>query len=209
MRDLGIGKFPRRHALQDPRRLAAGRITLEPAALRIGRFTINADGSQGGAIEHGGLPQILYIDWMLGRVGAQPPPTTIHVPTGLSFAAASICFKPSARDRADSQCNSEFQFKPATVACICESISPGITVRPPRLTTTVLGPIQRRISLSVPTATNRPFFIATASFTEKEESTVTTLPFTKTRSAGGRGSKNACGTSSPRPLHEARSKPKK
>jgi hypothetical protein len=37
--------------------------------------------------------------------------------------------------------------------------------------------------------------IATASLIEKAESTVTTLPFIRIHSAGGRGSKNDCATS--------------
>src|SRR5678815_3819860 len=60
-RNLGISKFPRRHALQDTRWFAAGRITLKPSALRVGRFPINPDRSQTSAIQHRGLPQILYI----------------------------------------------------------------------------------------------------------------------------------------------------
>src|SRR4029077_6743211 len=60
--------------------------------------------------------------------------------------------------------------------------------------------------LSLPPPTKRPLLSANASLTGKEESTVTTLPLTKTHSAGGRGSKNDCGTSSPRFINDARSK---
>src|SRR4029434_2232479 len=73
-RDLGISNFPRRHALQHTRQLSAGRITLELSALGIGRFAIDSCGNQTCAVQHGGLPQILYIDWMLWRDGVELSP---------------------------------------------------------------------------------------------------------------------------------------
>src|SRR5262249_26349450 len=51
-----------------------GRITLELSALRIGRFAIDSRGNQTGAVQHSGLAQILYIDWMLWRDAVQFSP---------------------------------------------------------------------------------------------------------------------------------------
>src|SRR5262249_54283104 len=45
---------------------------------------------------------------------------------------------------------------------MCESLSPGITVRPPSAITCVLGPRRRIASWSEPTTANRPPRIATA-----------------------------------------------
>src|SRR4030095_8089867 len=73
-RNLGLNNFPRRYALQHTRQFSAGRITLELSALRIGRFAIDSCGNQTCAVQHGGLPQILYIDWMLWSDGVELSP---------------------------------------------------------------------------------------------------------------------------------------
>jgi hypothetical protein len=117
-------------------------------------------------------------------VGTHPPATTIQLPGGLALAAAAICLSPSESERKRSQCSSPSQLKPASVACTCASINPGITARPPRSMTRVPRPINTRTSRSEPTATKRPPRIATASWIENRGSTVMILPLRKTKSAG-------------------------
>src|ERR1700722_2429892 len=60
-------------------------------------------------------------------------------------------------------------------------MSPGITVLPPRSTTSARGPAFARISALDPVAVMRPSRIATAATIENRSSTVTIFPFTKAR----------------------------
>ena len=69
-------------------------------------------------------------------------------------------------------------------ACTWLSIRPGTTVRPPARITRVRAPMNGVMSVSLPTATNTPSRTATAPAMRDEGSTVTTLPFRTTRSAG-------------------------
>src|ERR1700730_2083652 len=63
------------------------------------------------------------------------------------------------------------------------SVSPGITVRPPRSISFALSPASFFIAPELPDASTRPFSIASASRTEKSLSTVTILPLKRTVSA--------------------------
>ena len=67
----------------------------------------------------------------------------------------------------------------ARVACRCESIRPGMTVRPVRSIVRVRGPASFRMSAERPTAMMRPSRTASASCVEKLASTVSTLPLTR------------------------------
>jgi hypothetical protein len=65
------------------------------------------------------------------------------------------------------------------------SMKPGTARRPLRSITSVRGPTKAAISPSLPTAVMRSPVIATASAMGRAASTVTTLPWRSTRSAGG------------------------
>src|SRR5919106_2833201 len=74
-----ISMFPSGYAQQNARRIARVRIAFELASLRLRRLPAYAHDCQGGAVKHGGLPQILNIDRVFGsdriKLGAsrQPP----------------------------------------------------------------------------------------------------------------------------------------
>jgi hypothetical protein len=81
----------------------------------------------------------------------------------------------SGSERAPIQFTSVLNDNAARIACKCESMSPGITVRLPRSIVRVCGPACLRISASLPTASTRPSRIAIARAMESRESTVTPL----------------------------------
>src|SRR5580704_15466210 len=66
---------------------------------------------------------------------------------------------------------------------MCPSVSPGITVRPPRSINFAVSPASFFIAADVPDASTRPWPIASASWTEKSLSTVRILPLNRTVSA--------------------------
>jgi hypothetical protein len=107
-----------------------------------------------------------------------------QLPGGLRAAASLIRRSASRSERAPIQFTSLLKLKAARTACRCESMRPGITVRPPSSTTRVAGPERRRISAVVPTPRILPSRTATASRSEDSASTVTTLPSSSTRSGG-------------------------
>jgi hypothetical protein len=65
---------------------------------------------------------------------------------------------------------------PSPIQCACESMKPGITVRPPRSTTCVARRLSASTRLLPPTARIRPSRIATASARGCRSSIVTTMP---------------------------------
>ena len=69
----------------------------------------------------------------------------------------------SVRDGEPIQFTSVEKLSAARIACRWESISPGMSVRPPRSMVRVRGPARRRMAAEVPTAVMRSPEIATAS----------------------------------------------
>ena len=78
--------------------------------------------------------------------------------------------------RRDTTANWIEKLNAARMACMCESIRPGITVRPSRSITRVCGPASLRTSAVVPVAAMRPSRMASAWRTDACESTVRILP---------------------------------
>ena len=71
----------------------------------------------------------------------------------------------------------------ANLGCMCASMKPGSSRRPPRSTTWVRGPTNGSTSALLPTQTMRPSRTATASCRERAASTVYTTPLVRTRPA--------------------------
>jgi len=116
----------------------------------------------------------------LNCCGFHPPATINHDP-GFIVRAASFT-RPSASSsvRTPIQFTSVVKLSAARIAWRCESMSPGMTVRPPRSITRDRGPASFRISADVPSAVMCPSRIAIASRTDDCASTVRILPFTRT-----------------------------
>ena len=74
------------------------------------------------------------------------------------------------------------RLSPAPEGCECASMKPGKTVPPAASITSVPADARFRTSASDPTATKRPFLIATADAVGKSGSWVRTDPFTRIRS---------------------------
>jgi hypothetical protein len=91
------------------------------------------------------------------------PPATISHEPGFMVREASV-IRPSASfsDRAPIQLTSVVKLRAARMACMCESINPGITVRPPRSIIRVSLPASLRISESLPSAATLPSRTAAA-----------------------------------------------
>ena len=75
------------------------------------------------------------------------------------------------------QLTSVLKLSAARMACRCESMSPGMTVRPPRSMTRVAGPASFRTSSDEPTRSDASIAIASACATVDRASSVTILPF--------------------------------
>jgi len=112
----------------------------------------------------------------------QPPATTSQLPFGAACAAERKRPSASASEVAPIQCTSVVKVRPARIAWMCESISPGMTVRPARSIDRVAGPASARISAARPTATIRS--PRTASASAGAASNVTILPSRRIVSAG-------------------------
>jgi len=112
-------------------------------------------------------------------------PTT-HRPLGVVFAFSAILAWMSAMDLTPAsslRSTVRIFLAPVPVMWQWESMSPGITVLPPRSMTSVASPTKLLISSFVPTAKIFSNLTATASAMDSPSSTVTIFPFSSTKSA--------------------------
>src|SRR5580693_7346338 len=110
-----------------------------------------------------------------------PPSVSSHCPS--PSPAALRASRPSAAARVRTPSSRTSACSVARTKWLWLSISPGITVLPPRSTTRASGAARARTAASSPTAVIHSPSIATAWRTENCSSTVTIFPLTRTRAA--------------------------